>query len=63
MLARLFALLGAGAMPDLVLVTPDTEEFGCGRVFRSKNGDKLEPRVTRTTRMDWGAYASCDAEL
>jgi predicted nucleic acid-binding protein len=28
MLAHLFALLGAGAMLELILVTPDTEEFG-----------------------------------
>ena len=28
MLAHLFALLGASAMLDLILVTPDTEEFG-----------------------------------
>ena len=28
MLAHLLALLGAVAMPDLILVTPDTEEFG-----------------------------------
>ncbi len=28
MLAHLFALLGADAMPQLILVTRDTEEFG-----------------------------------
>jgi len=28
MLVQLFALLGGSAMLDLMLVTPDTEEFG-----------------------------------
>jgi hypothetical protein len=32
MLAHFFALLGASAMLDLILVTPKTEEFG--DVFR-----------------------------